>query len=370
MSIRRFVQKHGAAPRRPVKSVIANWLREKKAKDFLGQEIMAGILVADLLENPGLIDHRVPEELRLAFKNLMGEKRDSHSEIIDLIKEKLEISPNSIDGLRWKIQGQLGEDVFVSKVGEAAKLAGSGSQEGWDVSIHHSDHVQYVQVKVYADADQVIEKIKQVNDKLSNGLIANESGSIVENIDFAVNDDIFEEVHQRVEELGLQNKILNIGKTHAEIQEAMKLGVDVAKDGPFDAFFSELIGGIVAASAIHAASNAFLVWWGAKEQTRAIDDTLYSSAISAGGIGATMLTEAVLVEAALFAELEVAAAIISGPIGGVLLLGVGIGARGLLKRITDRRHTSERLQKGNQELAKLCNRLGILDSNLSEPKAA
>jgi hypothetical protein len=122
---------------------------------------------------------------------------------------------------------------------------------------------------------------------------------------------------------------------------------------PLHHFFHELLGGVETTAALHAAANALLVYKGAKEAAVAVEDAAYSTFVSAGGLLAAHATDALAVHAVMFAGLEKAAAILSGPAGAVIIFGVGIGARGLLRRIADRRHIAKRLRDGNARLVEL-----------------
>ena len=75
--------------------------------------------------------------------------------------------------------------------------------------------------------------------------------------------------------------------------------------------------------------------------------------MAAGGLLAAHATDALAVHAAMFAGLEKAAAILSGSTGALVILGVGMGARGLLRRIADRRKVAKRLRDGNERLMEL-----------------
>jgi len=92
-------------------------------------------------------------------------------------------SPQALTGLLNKIQGQLGEDAFVKAVGHSAHLAPSGSQEGWDVVVHQHGVDQYVQVKVYIDANQAVEALKELQTKIDAGVLHG-GGHVIHSVDF------------------------------------------------------------------------------------------------------------------------------------------------------------------------------------------
>jgi hypothetical protein len=100
---------------------------------------------------------------------LMGSVADSREEIERLILDKVDIGDAAVVGLINKIQGQLGEDLFVHEMGSSAQLAESGSQAGWDVRVGYEDAFRYVQVKIYEDANAV--PLDSLKDKLQAGTI-------------------------------------------------------------------------------------------------------------------------------------------------------------------------------------------------------
>ncbi len=90
----------------------------------------------------------------------------------------------------------------------------------------------------------------------------------------------------------------------------------------------------------------------------AVVDTAYSSAVTAGGMAASFGTEAVLGRIFLLEQLEGALAVLTSPIGGLVILGAGYYTRGILKRLADRRHFVRRLWKGNHKLNQLISGFG------------
>lgn len=351
MSINKFVTKYKTSSKTSIDKICNKWRAEKVASDFLGTEIMAGVLIGDAIIGGDILDH-LSLNVKMAFSELMKGKADSITEIKSLIIEKYQISPKSVEGLLNKVQGQYGENIFVISVGSTASLAESGSQKGWDVKIEHSEGPQFVQVKVYKNPNEVVEHIQKVNRNAING----DYGEVTE-IDFAVNSDIFEAVQQKSEELGLPNKIINLGATRDEIRGSLENGFETLKEiTVFDNFFSEVLSSALSASAIHVAANAFLLWKGTKEKEAAIEDVIYSTGVSAGGIAASMGTRAVIGEIAALTELEIVGAMF-GPVGLVAALGAGYGTREVLKRIALRKETSNQLLKDLNYNKKLISRI-------------
>lgn len=350
MNIETFLKKHVSSKTRSINETVKKWVLEKEVKDFLGMSVMTGVLVADLLKDGSLSDFISPDVAN-AFKELMGEKADSYHEIKRLIIEKASTSPASLEGLINKVQGQLGENEFIKLTGGLGKLAPSGSQEGWDVFIERAGGKQYVQVKIYKDAGQAIEKLKELNEKIEVGEITDGS-SMVKNVDFAVNSDIFDEVQEKANDLSIPSRIINIGKTKDELRGLLEESAENVTD-PWEHFFGELFGDMIPVIALHAAANAFQVYFRAKEKSAAIEATIYSSIISAAGYAAGSLVKTFLPELILLAEIEAAAAFLSGPVG-IIAIGTGVYIRAVLKRIANRRFFAERLHEENKRLEELC----------------
>ena len=273
MSIAQFANKYSTASR-PIERVAQRWVVEKEVRDFLGTTVMAGATVADLMIGDRLVD-TISSEVKVAFENLMGSVADSREEIEHLILEKIEIGDKAVFGLINKIQGQLGEDLFVRAVGSGAQLAESGSQADWDVRVNYEDAFKYVQVKVYENANAV--PLENLKDKLEAGGVF-DHGEVVNQLDVAVPSDIYAEVRERAMEIGYPGQILDLHITHDEIRGQLLDSVQNVQDG-LGHFFTELVGDIAVPATIHGAVNAFLLYKGAKDRRSAVEDTVYSSAI-------------------------------------------------------------------------------------------
>lgn len=342
MKIEDFLEKYATPDVRSINETVRNWALEKRIDDFL---IFTTSIVGDWWGGDGLADAISPK-VAAAFRDLMHEKADSYLEVKRILLEK---DSKSLDGLINKIQGQLGENEFVKQTHGMATLAESGSQKGWDVHIGHTD--QYIQVKIYEDPDQVIKKMKKVNMQIEDGEITD--GEIaVTSVDFAVNADIFEEVRQKAVELGLQNKVFKINTTRAEVRGELESSAENVIE-PIENFFGELLGDMVPLASLYAASNAFLVWYGAKEASTGVEDFFYGSITGAAGVAAGSLTETILTQAALMIEVEIIASFLAGP-AGLLVPVAAISTKAILRRLADRRFTIRRLAEGNCHIESLC----------------
>lgn len=339
MGIKEFQKKYSA--NHTIDFISRKWKEEKLADDFLGSKIMGGVLVSDFLLSSGdALSHVdfLSDDVKDAFLELMKGKVDSYSELRNLVIEKLDKGEKSLNGLINKIQGQYGENEFVKSIGGAAELA-PPNQEGWDVKILRDGGDEHIQVKVYQDSSGVLEHIKKVNEKVLEGKLGD-----VEQINFAVNSDIYDEVQQKVSELGLSNKIYDIGITRDTVRENLESAMENIGEVSFlDNFFSDLLGTSCTAAAIHAAANAFLVWKCSKEKSKALEDTIYSTALSSSGIAASLATRTVLAETAALTNIEIVGSLM-GPIGLIGGIGIGLGMREYLKRIASRRDVYSKLQ--------------------------
>jgi len=344
--IEEFCRSHDAGTNRNTDDIIRQWVHEREVDDFLGTPVTAAVLIGDLLCGDGLEDQISPDLLK-ACSDLMGEKAGSFDAVRQMLLEKLENGDGSVHGWISKIQGQIGENEFLHHVGSHAHLAESGSQEGWDIAIDHADKpTQWVQVKTYSDANGVMKHIREVQEKLSAGLI-HDGDQVVDRIDFSVPENIVDEVREKVQAAGIDIDILTIPMTSDEARAVVS--ESVANVGPeaLSHFFGELLAGTLTAAAIHGAVNGFLVYKGAKERSQIIADTVYSTGISSGGLTAAFATEAALHKLATYA------AFLGGPTTWAATFGAGMTARMYLKRVADRRNVAERLADGNDQLTRI-----------------
>jgi hypothetical protein len=175
------------------------------------------------------------------------------------------------------------------------------------------------------------------------------NGEAVTSIDFAVNSDIVEDVRREVSERGIEINILDIGSTHEEIRRQIEAGFANASVSPFENLFGELFDGVLAVASIHLAICAFQIYFKAKDRSQAIEDAIYRVAVAAGAGAAGFAAEALLLNAAVLVELEIAAAFLAGPIG---VIG-GIGAAAILRRVFNRRFVLQRLTETNDRQRQL-----------------
>lgn len=266
--------------------------------------IGSALIVGDALHGDGIRD-QIPKQLRDAFAGLMKEKADTYKAMRQILSEKIRNSDGeflSFDdprvlGFVSKLKGQIGENTFQRHVGAAAHLAQSGSQEGWDVAVARPDGThEYVQVKLYASPSNVVSRMREVQEKVANGLIEGCDGEVVERIDFAVPADIADRVrslaarYPELDTVGLQT----IPISASDAGDFVKEGLSNVGPEQLSHFFDELLGGVVAGASMHALVNGFLWYKGSKDFTDAFADAAASSTLSAAGIGIGLLAETML----------------------------------------------------------------------------
>ena len=362
MTAKEFLERYGASDRK-LKDVLHKWSLEKEVDSFLNTRLAEGLLIADYFSNGEMYDQlakklTIPDELSAALKQLSKEELDTVSEIRDRFISLNEKGEASVRGFMLKAQGQLGEDAFLASVGDTAKLAESGSQEGWDVLINGEDGPRFVQVKVYEDADAVIRKMKEVNERVLAGEITGPEDVIVTQIDFAVSDNILEEVQRAAEELELPNKVMGIGASRDSIRAILEEGRDNCLNEELllelgaGEFFQELLGSTATYGLTFMALNGLLVYLGAKEREQWAEDTFHQSL--AGIAGATAATVADVI---FLTRLEAAIGVLGAPIGlgGVLL--VGMGTRAFVRRLSDRRFVAKNIVEGSKSIEQMTKRM-------------
>jgi hypothetical protein len=306
---------------------------------------MAGVTISDLVVGDGFID-TIPPEVKQAFHNLMGPSFQSREQIRQLLLEKIESSEKSVQGLMNKIQGQVGEDLFLRITGSTARLAESGSQADWDVRIGMDESPTLVQVKAYEHASEV--PLRYLKSRVESGQVR-DGAMVADHLDIAVPSDIYEQVQERATELQYPGMIRNLRLAHGDVRNLLEESVDNVQDG-LTHFFQELCGDICRPAALHVLVNAFLLYKGAKEIDQAFEDTVYSSVVSAGGLTVAGMMEHSIGRTLLALQLEEAAAVFAGPVGGAFLLAAGMTTRAILRRVTDRRFLVDRLEAGNEML--------------------
>ena len=208
---------------------------------------------------------------------------------------------------------------------------------------HAGEGTRWIQVKTCGNANDIMKDIYKVQEKVAAGQIL-DGDQIVNRIDFAVSQNAIDAVRDKVQAAGIDIEILEIPMTSHKAREVVSDAVNYVGPEAMSHFLGELLGGTLTAGALHGAVNEFLVYKGAKDRSQFMQDTVYSTGISSGGLTAAFTTEAV------FHKLAAHAAFLGGPTTWVATFGIGAATRMYLSRIADRRNVVERLADGNQQL--------------------
>jgi len=349
MTMAEFYDRYSDGTTQSFKSICYGWDKEEELDNLLQSSVGSGVVLGDLLVGDGLNDQISPELLD-GFAELMGQKADSYDEVRNILLDKLQDGDSAVFGLINKIKGQIGENQFLQEsqaAGLNARLAELGNQEAWDVARDHIDGTtQYIQVKMYTDADGVVRHMQDVSQKLAGGEIS-DGGRVVEAIDFAVPANIVEEVRDRAAELGIDTNVISIDMTAAEAADVIQTGFDNVGPEALTNLFGELFGATVAVAALHGLVNAFLVYKGAKAADRFLADTVEQTAVSTGAIAAGLSLELVLNQIS----------IVGGPPTYALVFCTSMATRGVLKRVARRQDYVSWLRVQNEHLANLNNQI-------------
>ncbi len=353
VNIKKFMDMHELMT---MAKAFKRWMLEIEIRAFLNYSIGGGVVIGDLLIGGG-VRGKISPELVAGFQNLMGDEADSISELESILLEKLVAGDKSVLGMINKIKGQIGEDHLISAardMGLDARLAESGSQEGWDIAVGDGvDHAkQYIQVKAYESADAVIHHMREVADKVNAGAIT-DGDTVVRAIDFAVPHDIYDEVVQKAVGLGSSANIIPLDLTAAEAGEIVQQGFDAVGRSSFDEILSRLAIGSGTAVALHAVMTAYLMRKRSEESRSFLKDVSTQGVISSGGIATALLTETTL-KVLGFATGSIPA------IGAIVL--TSMAARGVFRRILSREHYAEWLIRQTEHIRKLS--LSFLDGTL------
>lgn len=335
MKIDEFCRKHDG-PRISIDQIRTKWKREQAERD-IDALLFAGVITPDGLIGDGLSD-RISPDLHEALAGLMKDKISTYGDARAYLREVLERSPEGVEGTINKIKGQVGENFFAKATEGKARLASSGSQEAWDVCIENNGIKTYVQVKMYGGdgaAARVIAHMKEVQQKVAEGTIT-DGGEVITNITFAVPHDIAEKVRAAAAnspELSAV-EVISVPMTAAEAAEVVTDGLDALGPEAMSHLFNELLGGTLAAGAIHTMLSAIKVWRKDQAADEAVEQVIGNTLLSATGYGAGLAAEVAL-DTTLDALL------------GTVSVGTGIAVRIALKRAAKARLDSHQNLKLN-----------------------
>lgn len=358
MDIKTFCNRFGGDTR-SIDDVMRTWKRQELAELVRqlpisdGHLVGASVVGGDALLGGSLLDD-LPEELREAMTGLQPDDFTSIGEMREYLTQQIAdgkggfaaFEDRRIINLVSRIKGRIGEDLFKQHVGDAASLADDLNQEGWDISVSRGDGLfEYVQVKTYSDAHDVVEKMLEVQKKVAGRAISGvDHVTPVDHIYFAVPEDIRDEVQQLANDHpGLSGMLYDkCIPVDADAAGAfVKEGISNVGPEQISHFIEELLGGAVIAGSLHAAVNGFLWYKGAREFEVAFSSATADTALSTAGIGIGLLAESI-----------VDTALIAGPLG--------IGARLLLSRMARSRWSfAEFMERSNEMSERILARLRV-----------
>jgi hypothetical protein len=269
-----------------IENVLKQWDAEQKSysgDDITGMTAMLAVLGADAVTGDRLLNQISPELLQ-AFAHLEGEKADTYEEVRAILAEKLALGDASVLGLVNKVKGQVGEDKFVETFDHSA-LVESRNQEAVDAFIASSNgSLRYVQVKMYADPNKVVEHMLEVQHKVADGQILVD-GNLADAVDFAVPADIADAVREKAanhpELLGMN--ILPLPTTASEVGDVV---MDAANNvaHPVLHLAQDALGSVMTVAALDLLTNTYMVAAGKRSATEAGQHAVINTSISTVGV--------------------------------------------------------------------------------------
>jgi len=300
-SIEEFANKYGNSEGDD--SIFYRW----KADDLLQSAIGPGVVLADLIHEDGLND-QVSEELRDAFRNLTGGEVSSYQQARERIAEALQEGGGEVSH-QWisTIKGRVGENQFLEAASEEVegevRLAEFSDQQGYDIVYQPPEgDARYIDVKTSGDPDYIVDEMAQTQSELEAAEVTTPTGEVVEDIEFAVPSNVFEDVQEQAAEQGVDLNLIPIDSPSWHATEVVEAGVDAVGPEAFEHLFEEIFVGTLTASALHSMREGFQVYKGAKNTHQAIEDAAEETALSGGSLGAGFVVESALREAALVGE--------------------------------------------------------------------
>lgn len=320
------------------------WEREKRVDELLNSPVAPGIVLFDLLSNDQFLD-QINSELVEAFGSLSKDRFVSVAEVREKLIEMTKRGDDSVVGFVNKITGQIGENRFMEesiKNGIRARLAESGNQLGWDIVRQKGGgESEYIQVKFSNDPDYVIKSIEETQTRLDHGMVK-DGEQIVESVNFAVSENIYEDVRTEVLNRGYDLELYRVELPNEEARDLVEtgFGFTLYTEEAVENLFSELFGSIATAGAIHLLTNGFLMYKGAKNVREFWNDTVDNTAISSGALTMGMVAEIFLTNVIRSGGLPLYVAV----------AGTTYVTRQVLKRLVNRQSYVDWLREQNKEL--------------------
>jgi hypothetical protein len=320
MTIEEFKSKYGTGKVGKMSDLLKKSVKRRCADDLLGIEITAGLTLADLLSEGKLNDSQVSDEVKETLSALMGDKVNTQEEAINYFRAMIENGDASAEGLVNKLKGTLGELKFQQSFGDGIQLSESGSQEGFDLI---TDDGKFIQVKMYQGSDGVIDAIEKNAEKMANHEILYD-GQYVEQIDYAVSSNIYEELKsQGVEaEYGIQ-----LHEVPMTAEKAGNIIRDEINEAAWEGFFSNALGVTVLEDAIK--------------------DTVKSTGMTVASVSVGYIAEGICLG-------------LMPPLAPFMALGTSVGTRVFLRGVSRKADLQEDICKNGEHLEQLVEKLECL----------
>ncbi len=341
MKIEEFKSKYDSGVVGQMSDLLKRSVKRRRADDLLGVEITAGLTLADLLSEGRLNDAPVSNEVKETLSALMGDKVDTQDEAINYFREVIEKGDASVEGLVNKLKGTLGELKFQQSFGDGIQLAESGSQEGFDLI---TDDGKFIQVKMYQDAEGVIDAIEKNAEKMADYEILYD-GQYVEQIDYAVSSNIYEELKSQ----GVETEYgIELHEVPMTAEEAGNIIRDEINETAWEGFFSNALGVTVSSGALHGAINAFMYAFKKKALEDAIKDTVKSTGMTVTSVSVGYIAEGICLG-------------LIPPLAPLVALGTSIGTRVFLRGISRKADLQEDICKNGEHLQQLVGKMEMLN---------
>lgn len=340
MKIEEFKSKYGNGAVGKMSELLKNSVKRRRADDLLGVEITAGLTLADLLSEGRLNDAPISNEVKETLSALMGDKVDTRDEAISFFRAMVEKGDASAEGLVNKLKGTLGELKFQESFGDGIQLAQSGSQEGFDLITNDG---KFIQVKMYQSSEGVIDAIEKNADKIANHEILYD-GQYVEQIDYAVSSNIYEELKSQGVEAEYGIELHEVPMTAEEAGNVIR---DEINEAAWEGFFSNALGVTITAGALHGAINAYMYAFKEKAVEDAIKDTVKSTGMTVASVSVGYVAEGICMG-------------LIPPLAPLVALGTSVGTRFYLRGISRKCDLQEDIYKNRNHLQELVGKLECL----------
>jgi len=340
MKIEEFKRKYNNGVVGKMSELFKSSVRRRRADDLLGVEITAGLTLADLLSEGRLNDTPVSNEVKKTLSALMGDKVGTQDEAISYFRAMVEKGDASAEGLVNKLKGTLGELKFQESFGDGIQLSQSGSQEGFDLITNDG---KFIQVKMYQGPEGVIDAIEKNAEKIANHEIIHD-GQYVEQIDYAVSSNIYEELKSQGVEAEYGIELHEVPMTAEEAGNVIR---DEINEAAWEGFFNNALGVTVTAGALHGAINAYMYAFNEKAVEDAIKDTVKSTGMTVAAVSVGYIAEGICMG-------------LIPPLAPFVALGSSVGTRFYLRGITKKCDFQEDISKNSEHLQQLVEKLEYL----------